>query len=368
MSELPDPRRYGRFDGDDPIGVLIDRHARGQDSARRALLDWLMDRLARERDEELFRVMRQIPGEAAYRSFWDLTCLAAEGGDLERDPADLAVQLFAIPIVLITGARAGSVIPGTLGDGAAVRALLEHHGAVGATRNFGLSNALCGVETLERLKPSCVFRWSREWSPRSERELPPEDVRVNPGREQVHLRFLPGAGVVSGGAPSFLESASNISAWGMALTHELVRQLAQPAVQLIAIPRPPVTLLRAAHAGRCAELEAAFSLFVGNTVRQFRATVGDPAVVVSAHRHADGGAELRVSMSSVMDDTLLEGFRWPLHPLDDFSAICDSITAMLRDCRLQDVLLIGKLQPDRLVSGGLFLRAADFLPAAATRH
>lgn len=368
MAQLPDPRRYGRFDDGDPIGVLIDRHARGDVSARRALRDWLEDRLARERDEELFQVMRQIPGEAAYRRFWDLTCLAAEGGEPARDSTEAAVQLFAIPVVLITGARTRSVIPGTLGNIEAVRALLERHNAVGATRNIGLSNALCCAEALERLKPSGVYRWRREWSWQPERELPPEDVRVTPGREQVHLRFLPGAGIGSGGAPAFIETASNIGAWGIALTHELVQQLAQPAAELMAIPRPPVGLLRAPHAGRCAELEVAFNLFASNTVRQFRATVGDPAAVISAHRHADGSAELRVSMSSVMDDTLLEGFRWPLHPLDDFSAIQGSITAMLRDCRLSDVHTIEELQPDRLVSGGRFLRAADVVSAAAARH
>jgi hypothetical protein len=366
MTRLPDPRRYGKPDNDDPIGILIERSAGGDADAQHALLVWLRDCLERASDEPIFQALREIPSPTAYRKFWDLINTAASGGDVE-DGA-IAVHPFAFPIVMVTGARAAAVVPGALPDVEAVRALFERHGAVGATRNFGLSNALCGAEALERLIPSLVYRWSREWSAQSERELPPQDVQVKPGREQVHLRFLPGAGVVSGGAPSCLESASNIGAWGMALTRELVRQLAQPAVQLIAIPRPPVALLRAAHAGRCAELEVAFSLFVSNTVRQFRATVGDPAVVMSAHRNADGGAELRISMSSVMDDTLLDGFRWPLHPLDDFSSVQDSVMAMLRDCRLHDVLLVDKLQPDRLASGGLFLRAADFVPVAVTRH
>ncbi|MGQ0752193.1 MAG: hypothetical protein ACT4PS_16835 [Betaproteobacteria bacterium] len=368
MAQLPDPRRYGRFDSDDPVGVLIDRHARGEGSARRALLGWLRDCLARERDEDLFEVMRRIPGEAAYRRFWDLVCLVSEGDDRERDSTAVAVHLFAIPIVLITGARARNVVPGVLGDIEAVRALLERHGAVGATRNFGLSNALCSAEALERLKPSRVYRWSRAWSQQAERELPPAEVRVQPGREQVHVRFLPGVGVVSGGAPSFLETASNIGAWGIALTRELVRQLAQPALELIAIPRPPAPLLRAAHTGRCAELEVAFNVFVSNSVRQFRASVGDPAVVIAAHRLEHGGAELRVSMSCLMDDALLEGFRWPLHPLDDFSAIRDSIMAMLGECRLRDVCVVEEVQPDRLGSGGLFLRAADRVTTAAARH
>jgi hypothetical protein len=69
-----------------------------------------------------------------------------------------------------------------------------------------------------------------------------------------------------------------------------------------------------------------------------------------------------------MDDTLLEGFRWPLHPLDDFCAIKGSIRAMLQDCRLHDVRIVEEVQPDRLVSGGIFLRAADRALPAAARH
>lgn len=368
MAELPDPRRYGQFDRADPIGVLIDRHARGDGDARRALLDWLKDCLAGERDEDLFQLMRRIPGEAAYRGFRDLLCLAAEGSDPDGGSTSVAVRLFAIPVVLIAGARAAGVIPGVLDDIEALRALLERHGALGATRNFGLSNALCSAEALERLKPSRVYHWSRHWSQQTARELSPAEVRVLPGHEQVHLRFLPGAAVASGGEASFLENASPIGVWGLPLTRELVRQLAQPAVELIAIPRPPVALLQAAHAGRCAELQVAFNLFVSNTVRHFRASIGDPAVVISAHRLEHGGAELRVSMSCLMDDTLLEGFRWPLHPLDDFSAVKGSIMAMLHDCRLHDVRIVEEVQPERSVSGGLFLCAIDGVLPAAARH
>lgn len=368
MAELPDPRRYGQFEHDDPIGVLIDRYAHGDGAARGALLDWLKDCLAGERDEDLFHVMQRIPGEAAYRGFRDLLCLAAEVSDPDGDSASVAVRLFAIPVVLIAGARAAGVIPGVLEDIEALRALLERHGALGATRNFGLSNALCSAEALEGLKPSRVYHWSRHWSQQTARELPPAEVRVLPGRERVHLRFLPGAAVASGGATSLLDTASQIGLWGLPLTRELVQQLAQPALELIAIPRPPVALLRAAHAGRCAELEVAFNLFVSNTVRYFRASVGDPAVVISAHRLEHGGAELRVSMSCLLDDTLLEGFRWPLHPLDDFFAIKGSIMAMLHDCRLHDVRIVEEVQPDRLVSGGPFLRAIDRVLPAAARH
>jgi hypothetical protein len=366
MTRIPDPRRYGKPDSDDPVGVLIERNAGGDADAQHALLVWLRDCLERGSDESIFQALRQIPSPIAYRRFWDLINAAASGSAV--DDVAIAVRPFAFPIVMVTGARGAAVVPGALPDVEAIRALLERHGAVGATRNFGLSNALCSAQALERLKPSLVFRWSRQWSD-ARRELPPAAISVHPGREQVHLRFLAGAGIAPREAPSFLETASYIGAWGMAVTRELVRQLSQPAVDLIAIPRAPVDILRAPYAGRCAELEVAFNVFVSNTLRQFRSAVGDPAVVISAHRHHEtDSAELRVSMSCLLDETLLDGFRWPLHPLDDLDAIQESISTLLRDCRVHDVCVVEAVLPDRLASGRLFLRADEERSSAVARH
>jgi hypothetical protein len=266
---------------------------------------------------------------------------------------------------MVTATRSAAVVSGALPDIDEIRALLERHGAVGATRNFGLGNALCSAEALERWKPSDVYRWSADWSASAAREMVPQAIAAGPGREQVHLRFLVGAGITPQDAPSFLETAANIGAWGLPLTRVLVRQLAQPALDLLAMPRAPVSLLRAAHAGRCSELEVAFNLFVSNAVRDFRSTVGDPMVAVSAHRLEKGGTEVRVSLSSPFDDTLLEGFRWPLHPLDDLARIVGTVAELLRDCRVSDMNIVAAVLPERLESDRLFLRADEAVRFAA---
>jgi hypothetical protein len=195
--------------------------------------------------------------------------------------------------------------------------------------------------------------------------MAPQDIAIRAGHEQVHLRFLVGAGITPQDAPSFLETAANIGAWGLPLTGALVRQLAQPALDLLALPRPPVSLLRAAYSGRCAELEAAFNLYASNAVRSFRSTVGDPAAAISAHRLETGGAEVRVSLSSPFDDTLLEGFRWPLHPLDDLDHIVSAAVELLGDCRVRDVRVPHVVLPEHLRSGRLFLRMNDIEQFAA---
>jgi len=157
----------------------------------------------------------------------------------------------------------------------------------------------------------------------------------------------------------------------MPLTRALARQLAQPGLDLLPLPRPPTAILKAAHAGRCAQLELAFSLFVSNTVRQFRSAVGDPAVILSAHQGEAGAAEIRISMSSAFDDTLLEGFRWPLHPLDEIGQVVSNITDLLRECRIGDVRAVEPVCfDDKAPDRPLFIRVADYdrLGRAASRH
>jgi hypothetical protein len=366
MSQLPDPRRYGSPAANEELALLIERNARGDAAARLELLAWMNQCLEDGRDREMVDALRQAASQSAYSALWDLVCRAADRSASGTDHAAITARLIALPIVLVTAARSAAVVCGALPDIDEIRTLLERHGAVGATKNFGLSNALCSAEALERLKPGDVYRWSAEWAS-APREIVPHAIAASAGREQVHLRFLVGAGIAPQDAPSFLETAANIGAWGLPLTRALVRQLAQPALDVLAMPRPPVGLLKAAHSGRCAELEVAFDLFVSNTVRTFRSIVGDPAVAISAHRVNGGGAELRVSMSSSLDDTLLEGFRWPLHPLDDLERITGTVSALLRDCRVSDVRMIGIVLPERLESGTLFLRADD-VAQFASKH
>ena len=121
----------------------------------------------------------------------------------------------------------------------------------------------------------------------------------------------------------------------------------------------PAGLLRAAASGRRAQLATALDLFLSNAIRRTRVAAGEPSLVVSVHRGADTGAELRVSVSAVLDDALLEGFRWPLHPLDDPDAIAADVAQFAAECRLEDVRIAGAL----LAPGGngapLFVRARD---------
>ncbi|HSN40351.1 MAG TPA: hypothetical protein VLT92_09165 [Burkholderiales bacterium] len=353
---LPDPRHWNGA-ADHPLLRLVQASRSGDHAARTRLLDEL-HALIRNGDAEIFAALRLVPSQAVYRHLWELTCAAI---DLPRaDAGPLVARLFAIPLVLVAGAKQNIVVPGIVPDTGEIGALLEAHGAVGVTRNFGLSKSLGSLQALECITPGQVFLWTHDFAASGvPREISAEEIRVEAG-QQVHLRFMIGAGIASAAAPSFFETAANIGAWGMPLTRVLARQMAQPGLDLLPIPRPPSAILKAAHAGRAAQLELAFNLFVSNTAREFRTAIGDPTVVVSAHRIGEA-AEIRISMSSRLDDTLLEGFCWPLHPLDEFDHIGSIIMSLLRECHIADVQIAEAVFSDeKPAAPPCFIRAVDF--------
>lgn len=358
---LPDPRRY--FDGqaDHPLLRLAQQGEAGQ--AR--LEDEIRAGIRRGEDAGVLEALRRAPSCAIYRRLWQALCAASDAAP--GDDEHIVARLFAIPLVLVAGAKRRVVVPGAVPDIDAVCALLLQHAALGAMRNLGMGDALCPSEALERITPAALFRWSTDFGAAAPpRDLEARDMETSPGREQVHLRFLVGAGIAQHAAAPFMQAAADIGVWGMPLTRLLAQQLAQPGLELLPIPRPPASILQAPHLGRDAELGLSFNLFVSNGIRQFRAAVGDPTAIVSAHQVATGGAEIRISLSSPFDDAMLEGFRWPLHPLDDFGHTLAGITGLLRECRVSDIRMMKTVMQDRLAGGALFIRVADYTDHAQT--
>lgn len=340
---LPEPREFAVVT-DDP---LLRAALGSDDEALRAAID---ARLEHGDDRAIRAVLNAAPPAAARRTAQALDEAMA------RARGDVGVELFAIPLLIVAGARNRLEIPAALPEIGKVAALLEQHGAVGVTRNFGLGNALSSAEALDALSPAALWRAAADPARGLPLEaLQPGPIEVSPGREQVQLRFITGAGITPRHLPSFLESASNIGTWGMALTRELTRQLAQPGLEILPMPRPPQSLLLATRAGRREQLDAALSLFLGNTLRRFRMAVGDPEAVLSAHRLSGGTGELRLSLSTPLDDSLFEGFSWPLQPQDVVAEVAQLIRAALAECRVTNITLLEQVLPDRLPDGAMFV-------------
>jgi hypothetical protein len=290
--------------------------------------------LSEENDAAFYDALRAAPSDAVYRMLWQAICSVVEAPVTEG--AGIVARPFAIPVVFVAGSRAPKRVPGAISDVGEVQSLIERHGAIGATRNFGLSAELVALEALERLRPSRVYRWNSDFAGGGIGGMAGEAMEVTAGREQAHLRFLVGAGVAPAHLPSFLETAADIGRWGTPFTRVLARQLAQEGLELLPLARPPAVLLDAPHRGRRAVLDTAFQLFASHVIRDCRMTAGEPTIIVSAHRMGRS-PEVRVSVSSMYDDTWLEGFRWPLHPLDDLAEITATIAELLDACRVTDV-------------------------------
>lgn len=355
---LPDPREIAP-DVANPLPAVA---AQVDDASLRVALQ---DALAAGDDTGIRAALRAQPPARAQRVVRALAAAVDARGE------GIGLRFFAIPLVIVAGARNRSAVPGVLPEIAKIAALLEQHGAVGVTRNFGLGNALSSADALDALSPSALWRAAADPAQRAPlAALQPEPITVAGGREQVQLRFITGAGITPQHLPSFLESASNIGNWGMALTKELARQLAQPGLEILPMPRPPQPLLTAAHAGRRAQLEAALSLFLGNTLRKFRMAVGDPEAVLSAHRLDGGAGELRLSLSTPLDDSLFEGFAWPLQPQDEAAEVTQLFQTALAECRVTNVTLLEQVLPDRLAGGSVFVagRMLEGLGREPARH
>lgn len=340
---LADPRRYGAGDRSSPLLALAESGSRTAD-----LASGLRELAAANRDDEIARLLAAAPSQRAYAGLWEALCAAVEKP--ARDDA-LAPRVFAMPWVIVAGASAPAEVPCVLRDVAALAATLEEHGVFGASRNLGLANALCSMESVERLRPGAVLAWSPV---ERAADLPPAPIRLTRGEESVHVRLLAGAAIAPAHAPDIVESGGNIGRWGTPALRAMAAQLATPGVELLPMPRPPAGLYSAAYAGRRAGIEAAFNLFMSNTVRRFRMAVGDPVATLSAHE----SGELRITLSNVLNEGLTEGFRWPLHPAEDLVELQCVIVAMVEACRLDEPRIELRVLPDYSPTGAvLFPRA-----------
>jgi hypothetical protein len=370
MGHLPEPRRFGGGSVTDELIALTARARQADDLARPGALHVLRTAIERclEQDGEirLQSALAQMPDVGSYRLLWEAMARSIDTPPLAS--GGVVARPFALPVVFVAAASKAARIPGQLTDIAAVQALFERSNALGPTRNFGLSNALCSLEALEGLSPLAVFRSVRSLAADAiGGALPPAELDVKAGQEQTYLRFLVGAGVSPVDAPGFAETAANIGTWGRECAKALVEQVAVPGVQLLALPRPPKDMLMAPHSGRCAQLEAAFNLFASNAVRRLRMAIGDPSIILSAHENA----EIRVTLSSAFAPDMVEGFCWPLHPLDDLNAIESMVQDLFADMRLNDLRVAPKVLPaDRPSGVALYPRCDEWdqLCAATTSH
>ncbi len=324
----------------------------------------------------LASLFASAPTVAVTRHLWRLLDAAWRDGTVADAPG-LALLLFAIPVVVVTGGeRADATVhDGVLADRSRLAAILQKHAALGGSRTFTLSAALVSAETIDLERLPDLFAWQRlPESAGPGAELPPHALAPSPilasvDGEGVHLRFVVGSTLARADADPF--PGASVGPWGVPFTRELSRQLAIAGVSVLALPRAPQRPLSAVATGRAAQREVGAQLFAGNAIRKLRAAAGEPTAVISAHRAPDapGGGELRLSLSSPFAPRDAEGFRCPLHPLDRVVDVATMLTDLLSDCRVTDVRVAPGVHQDRdPATGRTLLFKPDTLPGPAAVH
>jgi hypothetical protein len=306
--------------------------------------------LEASRDGEIADSLQAATSPAIYRCLWASLVRALDGNGREsRVPV---ARVFAIPLLIVTGGKGNLTVSGVLPDIGGVQKVLEQNGALGPTRNFGLSNALCALETVAQVPLSLIYSIGQDSSGAGAAattgfaalDLPPSDLIVTGTDESVHLRFLAGAAVTAADAPSFLETGADVGAWGMPLTRELSAQLQVDGLSILPIARPPQGWLSAQFTGRRSREELSFQAFVSRVLRRFRAEVGEPEATIAA---LDSGT-IALRFTSPFVENRIEIHRWALHALDDVSEIAQEMLDMLAECRVDNVEVVPKVVPERV--------------------
>jgi len=332
------------------------------DEVDRALTRMTIDWLQSGRAPLLAEAITSAPSVACARALWRALIAAWAPSDTRGD-GSVAATVFALPVVIIAGHESGGESPatdaaltGVVPDTARLAAILREHRALAGNETFALAPSLAGSDAVDVPELGELLGWQQQTSLQaSAHDFAPAPIALQPRQQGVHLRFLMGTALAAPGVD--LLADSGIARWGMAFAVELARQLAVPGVSVLTLPRPPQSPPAALQQGRAAQREVGAQLFASNAIRRLRASVGEPAAAVSAHRSpgSPGGGELRVSLSSPFDPRQAEGFRCPLFPTDRAGDVAQMLVDLLRDCRVAGVRLIPGVHPDRDPQSGVLL-------------
>jgi len=358
VSDLADPRAWPSRAGDE--GAPYDAVRQAIEAPTAADADafdararrWLEGLLAAGNADVLSDVLAHAPSPAIARHLRRLLADVEQGAPASS--TELRTTLFAIPVVLVAALDAGAtevVLDAVLPDAAALSAMLREARAFGGSETFALSSSLVAADAIDvRALPALLAR--RALAQRDDElafaalDLAPAPIRVEPGLERVHLRFIPGVILTPPHADPL--AASTIGRWGLAFANAIAKALDAPGASLLALPRPAQGFVGAVQSGRAAQREVSAQIFASNAIRKFRASLGEPTAIVSAHRAPDapGGGELRLSLSSPFAPKAAEGLRCPLYPYETVQDVGAMLDALLRDCRVADVRFMPGVHPD----------------------
>ena len=346
---LPDPRAFPIYEGN-PANSLIDLALASlaaelgviQEKRDSELREHIAGLLIADNTRVISDALSRAPSLAVQRHITRVLASAhVEAGRAQGDVA-LPTTVFAIPVVIVAANPTAVNIPGVLPNIEAFVALMKEQGALRGNQTFALSNALAAATAFALDKLPASLDW---WALRADSPVRVERaaMALPEHQESVFLRFLVGTALAGPGIDLLTEN--DTGKWGMPFTQTFARQLGGGTLSLLALPRPPRSPLAALFQGRAAQREVSMQLFATNAIRKFRASVGEPEAVISAHQTA-GGGEVRLSLSNPFDEKGAEGFRAELHATDRAQDVAVAMQDLLRECNVESVTVLADVFPD----------------------
>ena len=304
--------------------------------ASREIAAWLADD-----PHGLGRACESAPSVAIARHLRRLLAEWERGSDEHR--ATLHLSLFAIPLVLVGALEQSSspiTLPCVVSQMRELETLLRDAKSFGGAQTFVIASGATDVDAIDVAQLpamlASVDRFATDAS-RATVDVPPMPIVVDSCNERVFLRFIVGSVLTAPHTDPF--AASTIGKWGMPFSKTLSSDLRVPGVSLLALPRPPERLIRAAVTGRANAREVSAQLFASNAIRQFRASVGEPTATIGVERDeaAAGHAFATVSLSSPFASREPSVFRCPIYPYEPVNDVVAMLVTLLRDCRVEDI-------------------------------
>ena len=312
----------------------------------------LEDLLFAGQDEQLQQVLAALP-VTARRDAWKAVAGLADGTEAVAREDGKLVRFFAIPLVIVAGARQPHTIPSLIPNPLEMRALLVEHGVMDSSNHVWMSGELVDLAGLSAIPLSKWYQAALATTLATQGfpfELPASPVAVD-SRERVQLRFIVGIVVEDESRQRAIVGAP-VGKWGMALSQLLQQQWQTEGLTLFVMPRALSGLVAGQNDARFTCLEVAFQLFASAIIRRAREGVGDPAAVVSMHENA----EIRVTIGSRLQPEVSERFVWPLDELDQIESVLHMMQIFFEECQVTDVTVVEQILPDRNADGSpLFL-------------
>jgi hypothetical protein len=346
---IPDPRLFADYAGSPPnalidlslatlgaeVAVIAEKH---EFQLRERMADGLLSGAI----GDIADAMQRAPSLAVLRMLARVLASAHVGAGQSLADAALPTTVFALPIIVV-GANASPVnVPGALPNVDEFISLMKAGGAIRGNQTFVMSNALASGAAFSLSALHKTLQW---WqiTDQSAVAIDKASMQLPANQESVFLRFLVGTALAGPGVDLLTEK--DTGKWGMPFTQAFAKQLGGGTLSLLAMPRPPRTPLAALYQGLQAQREVSFQLFATNAIRKFRASVGEPEAVISAHRTAHGG-EIRLSFSNPFDEKGAEGFRAELHATDRAQDVAVMMQNLLAECNVESVTTLADVFPD----------------------